>query len=264
MGRQTKQGIDYFPLDCSFDPKTELYLLEKEAVGLAVMITLWQFIYQDEGYYIENGKDLLLLVKKRINSDITEIESCINAMLERDIFCKSLHDKYGILTSKALQKRYFDAAKKKKSVRYIPNFILIDNINSYGNLKNVGINKKDSTGNATKEKEEEKEEVKEKENIFCTVPLKKGHGAFPVTLEMIEKYQDLYPGMEIPTALKYIAQWNDDNPAKRKTRTGVKSHITRFLNSLNDKNKFRRENGEQGNGRGHRKNIFLDELEKIN
>ena len=58
MGRLTKQGIEYFSLDCQFEDKLELFILEKEAVGLAVFITLLQLIYQNEGYYIVNGKDL--------------------------------------------------------------------------------------------------------------------------------------------------------------------------------------------------------------
>ncbi len=36
MARPAKQGIDYFPLDVDFDDKIEMYLIEKEAVGLAV------------------------------------------------------------------------------------------------------------------------------------------------------------------------------------------------------------------------------------
>ncbi len=50
MARPTKQGIDYFPLDCQFDDKTEMYLIEKGVVGLCVMVTIWQMIYSGEGY----------------------------------------------------------------------------------------------------------------------------------------------------------------------------------------------------------------------
>ncbi|MDD3552823.1 MAG: DUF4373 domain-containing protein [Methanothrix soehngenii] len=168
MGRLTKQGIDYFPLDVQFDDKSELYLIEKEAVGLAVMITLWQIIYQNEGYFINNSSDLHLLIKRRINVNINEINDCINAMLKRGILDACLYEKYGILTSKAIQKRYFDAAKRKKEVRVIRAFI-VTNLDSYTNLINVDINNIDVDinginvgGNATKEEEEE--EGKEEED----------------------------------------------------------------------------------------------------
>jgi len=164
MGRGTKQGIDFFSLDVQFDDKIELYLVEKESVGLAVMITLWQLIYQNEGYYISNSDDLRLLVKRRINADIKEINVCINVMLKRGIFDNEMHNKYGILTSRATQKRYFDAAKRKKEVRVIPEYIMV-NLSQYKNLINVdikeineNINKIYALKNATKEKEKEKEE----------------------------------------------------------------------------------------------------------
>lgn len=148
MARPTKQGIDYFPLDVQFDDKIDLYLIEKESTGLAVMITLWQLIYQNEGYYISNSNDLHLLIKRRINVSINEINDCINAMLTRGIFDKRLHDKHGILTSKAIQKRYFDAAKRKKEIKVIWDFMVI-RLDSCENIVNVDINGIINNNNAT-------------------------------------------------------------------------------------------------------------------
>lgn len=179
MGRLTKQGIDYFPLDVQFDDKSELYLIEKEAVGLAVMITLWQIIYQNEGYFINNSSDLHLLIKRRINVNINEINDCINVMLKRGILDARLYEKYGILTSKAIQKRYFDAAKRKKEVRVIRAFI-VTNLDSYANLINVDINNIDVDinginvgGNATKEEEEEEGKEEEERTPPPPAPKKK-------------------------------------------------------------------------------------------
>ncbi|MFT6882535.1 MAG: hypothetical protein ACJAVY_001333 [Marinoscillum sp.] len=162
MARPTKQGIDYFPLDCQFDDKIEMYLIEKGATGLAVLVTLWQMIYSNEGYYIEDNNDLHLLIKRRIDVPANEVMECINACLSRNLFKKSLHESYGILTSSAIQKRYFEAAKKKKSVNYVSEFTLI-NVDSYDNLVSVNINSLNVSGNATKEEVEVK--VKEKEEV---------------------------------------------------------------------------------------------------
>ncbi len=163
MARPTKQGIDYFPVDVDFDDKIEMYLLEKESLGLAVLVTLWLLIYKNEGYYIQNGNDLLLMVKKRISGDINSIKDCINLCLDRNIFDKNLYEKHKILTSRGIQKRFFDAATKKKEVRFNPKFMLID-VSGYGNLIKVDDNSINSYGNATKEKEEVKE--KEEEEIY--------------------------------------------------------------------------------------------------
>jgi hypothetical protein len=217
MGRLTKQGIDYFPLDVQFDDKSELYLIEKEAVGLAVMITLWQIIYQNEGYFINNSSDLHLLIKRRINVNINEINDCINAMLKRGILDACLYEKYGILTSKAIQKRYFDAAKRKKEVRVIRAFI-VTNLDSYTNLINVDINNIDVDinginvgGNATKEEEEE--EGKEEEEVTPPPPAPKN--PCPVS-KIVTLYHDTLPGLatvqKISNELsrKIKARWNAD------------------------------------------------------
>jgi len=161
MARPTKQGIDYFPLDCRFDDKIEMYIIEKGAVGLAVLVSIWQMIYSNEGYYISNGKDLHLLLKRKIDVDANEISDCINVCLERNIFANSIHKKHQIITSKAIQKRYFEAGKKKKEIKIISDLLLID-VSAYDNVVSVGINSIDSSENATNVNVKEKEKVKEK------------------------------------------------------------------------------------------------------
>ncbi len=150
MARPSKQGIDYFPLDVEFDEKTEMFLIEKEAAGLAVLITTWQLIYKNEGYYIHFGTDIFLLIKKRISIDIKVIKDCIDSCINRGIFDKDLFSKFGILTSKAVQKRFFDVINRKKEVHYKSEFLLID-VSAYKNLINVDINRVNSGGNATNE-----------------------------------------------------------------------------------------------------------------
>ena len=157
MARPTKQGIDYFPVDCQFDDKTELYILEKESTGLSVLVTIWQLIYQNEGYYIGNNKDLHLLIKKRINVDINEVNDCINICLSRNIFDNKLHKKHEILTSKAIQKRFFDAAKRKQIVHYDVNYI-INGVNVCDNAVNV-------VHQSANVKGEEKGDIKRKEKV---------------------------------------------------------------------------------------------------
>jgi len=162
MARPTKQGIDYFPLDVQFDDNMELYLLEHEAIGLSVFVTTLQLIYQNEGYYCKNGKDFHLLIKKRINVDTNKINDCINSLIDRGIFNAKLHKQYEILTSSGIQKRFFDAAKRKKTVYFIPEILLIC-VNDYDNVENVDINEQIVCNNATKEKGKGK--VKEKVNV---------------------------------------------------------------------------------------------------
>lgn len=195
MARPTKQGIDYFPIDCQFDDKIEMYLIEKGAIGLGVLVSLWQMIYSNEGYYIANNKDLHLLIKKRVDVDVNEVSDCINICLERNLFNHDLHQKYGILTSKAIQKRFFDAAKKKKSVSVVVDYV-INSIDSSGNWVYVD-------GNATnvniKEdvdvdvKEEVKEEVDNSFELATKKPKKKTTPKTPgKTVAIWEQYSTAY------------------------------------------------------------------------
>ncbi len=164
MARPTKQGIDYFPLDCTFDSKTEMYLIETGAPGLAVLVTIWQMIYSNNGYYINDDDDLRLIIKRRIDVGINEVSDCINCAVKRRVFSVEQRDTNRILTSKAIQKRYFDAARKKKGVTFDRSFALIP-VDSYKNLVSVVINPVVVASNATKVDVDVKvkEEVKVKE-----------------------------------------------------------------------------------------------------
>lgn len=156
MARPTKQGVDYFPLDVQFDDKVELLIAEAGSDALSVLVTIWQLVYQNNGYYVENGKDLFLLIRRRILLDIKTIEIIVNLSIDRGIFNKELHKKYNILTSRAIQKRYFEIAKRKRIV-YVDNNYLCIGIDVCENFSYIEINASD---NPLKVKGKVKEEVK--------------------------------------------------------------------------------------------------------
>ena len=224
MARPTKQGIDYFPLDCQFDDKIEMYLIEKEANGLAVLISIWQIIYSNDGYYTPNGNDLCLLIKKRINVNINEIKECINVCLSRNIFDSKLHKKHKILTSKAIQKRYFDAAKKKKIVQYNIDYV-INGINTPDNSIDVG-------GNATNVKENVKENVSTHPIQKFVKTLKRvSKLGDQLTFEQCEKLMKDYELLDIKETLESMENWKP----LTKSRCVVNSTLRNWLNRDNKK-----------------------------
>ena len=127
MARYFKQGLDYFPLDVSFDDDLELFEAECGLDGLAILIKLWQKIYS-QGYYLEWNEDICLLFSKKINSDINKINSVINVGLRRNLFDKLLHEKYRVLTSSGIQKRYITAcaSSKRKQILIDRRYFLLD------------------------------------------------------------------------------------------------------------------------------------------
>jgi hypothetical protein len=127
MARPQKEGLDYFPLDVSFDDNVELIEAELGLQGFAILIKLWQKIYTN-GYYLEWNNDVALLFSKKINSEINEVSSVVNACLRRDIFNKLTYEKHNILTSAGIQKRYITAcsSSKRKSITMEEKYLLVE------------------------------------------------------------------------------------------------------------------------------------------
>jgi len=216
MARPMRQGLEYFPLDVTWDDKVEMFIEEKGCVGLGILITLWQLIYGNKGYWILDESDLPLKVKKRINVDINIIIDVINCCLSRQLFNQKLHQKYGILTSASIQKRFFPATHRKKAVEIVPEFCLIP-INDIKNAVIVDINsvitninpQSRSKGNKSKGKEiPQKVNASNKSNwdfflvFYERYPRKEGkqeaweawiHSKHPITEELLP---DVMAGLE--------------------------------------------------------------------
>jgi len=105
MARPVKKGLDFFPLDVAIDDNLELLEAECGLEGFAIVIKLWQKIYSNS-YFIEWKDDNALLFSKKINSELTTVNTVINTSLRRGLFDESLFNSHKILTSRGIQKRY--------------------------------------------------------------------------------------------------------------------------------------------------------------
>lgn len=128
VARPIKQGLEYFPLDLVFEDKIELIEAEFGLQGFAVVIKLYQKIYQN-GYFAEWDDDVLMLYSLRINTEKTLVNSIITRCLERKIFDREIFNKYKVLTSNGIQKRYLKVCKdcKRKHVPFIKEYLLCNN-----------------------------------------------------------------------------------------------------------------------------------------
>lgn len=134
-----KSGIDYFPLDTSLDTKFELIEAEFGLKGFAIVVKLLQRIYGQEGYYCEVNDEVALLFGKVNGLSDSAVLEIVAATVRRGIFDKTLYDKYKILTSEGVQRRYFDACKRREKVEVKKEYLLGD---AYKNYKNVYISEK--------------------------------------------------------------------------------------------------------------------------
>lgn len=157
MGRPTKQGIDYFPLDTTLSDDMALFVAEVGADGYGILITIWQMIYSGHGYFIENDEKLSAKVKMRCFSDTEKVASVVENAISSGIFSDSASKNHKILTSRGIQKRYLVASRKKKKVEMNHDFLLID-VSDAENVVFPSDNSISGSKNATKEKKEGKEE----------------------------------------------------------------------------------------------------------
>lgn len=140
MARPRKTGIDYFELDCQIDERIRLIQAEFGLKGFAVVVKLFQKIYGEQGYYCEwdEERQFLFMAENAVSSDCKNlIESVIFACVRRGIFSQDKFNKYGILTSEEIQKKYLNATTKRELVEVKKEYLLIsDGIKN----KNVVIN----------------------------------------------------------------------------------------------------------------------------
>lgn len=155
------EGIPYFSLDCQFDDKLEEIEDAFGMKGLGIIIKLFQKIYGIHGYYCEWNDGVASRFAKReafVGTDV--VHEVVAAALRESknhesLFDREMYAKYGILTSRGIQKRYLKAAKamKRKDVFPVPEYVIIpfENSNSGNSRKsadNSGKRGKNSGKNA--------------------------------------------------------------------------------------------------------------------
>ena len=156
-----KSGIDYFPLDVHLDEKFELIEAEFGLKGFAVIVKLFQRIYGQQGYYCEWTNDVALLFGQDCRLGSTAVSEILSASIRRGIFDKDLYERYQILSSEGIQKRYLEACSRRKQIQLDGRYLLLsaDFLAEYvdNNSVNVNINSVNVNNNPQSKEEESKE-----------------------------------------------------------------------------------------------------------
>jgi len=143
MARPIKEGLDYFSFDIDFfhDQKIEFVSAKYGIEGEIITVKLLCKIYRN-GYYLNWGDDECLLFSKKVGENISFdlVKNVVDELLKRDFFNQNLYKKYNILTSKGIQKRYFEAIKRRKDFTFYNEYCLLNGVNVYNNPINVYIN----------------------------------------------------------------------------------------------------------------------------
>lgn len=124
MSRPQKAGVEYFPLDVENDDKLDLIEAEFGLTGFAVIVKLYQRIYK-LGYYCEWNDEVALLFGKRLGTGGKAVSEIVSAAIRRKLFDDEIYRKYGVLTSRGIQKRYFEIVARRKNVEVEQRYLLI-------------------------------------------------------------------------------------------------------------------------------------------
>lgn len=135
-----KSGLDFFPLDVALDEKWELIEAEFGLTGFSVVVKLLQRIYGGQGYYCEWTSEVALLFAKKIGLGGNVVSEIASAAIKRGIFNETLYEKYAILTSSGIQKRYFEAVSRRKNVSVDPRYLLVPYAQKKNDADNSGKN----------------------------------------------------------------------------------------------------------------------------
>ena len=157
-------GIPWFPFDVHLDDKFELIEAEYGLTGFAVVVKLLQKIYGGQGYYCEFTKDVALLFSKNIGVGYNVVSEIVSASIRRGIFDKDIYEKYGVLTSKGIQTRYFEAVNRRINIEVKKEYLLVQVDQKYKNV-NILSGNVDILGENVYRNGQSKEEYSREENI---------------------------------------------------------------------------------------------------
>lgn len=117
-GRPPKRGIDYagWSVDL-FDNDTKIdKLLDAQAWdGFGVYFYLHQRTYGGDGYFYKWGYDDCASTARKMGGGIGSgtVKEAVDYCLQIGLFDKRLFDRWGVLTSRGIQKRYCMAIKDR-------------------------------------------------------------------------------------------------------------------------------------------------------
>lgn len=169
-GRSTKQGIDYFPMDVGFFTDVKIRKISRAcgSQSTSILICLLCNIYKDEGYYILWDEDLPFVIADTVGVSEGAVKEVLIKSLQVGFFDQELYEKYKILTSSGIQKRFLLATYQRKETTIIPEY-LINCANNSINCTINSINHSDNEQSKSKVKVNRKKR-KEKENNKETSP----------------------------------------------------------------------------------------------
>lgn len=128
MARPLSRGIEYYPLDVDFLNNLKIKRIMKSCGpnSIAIIILLLGNIYGDEGYFMKWDEDVCFLVADAVGAKEVYVKEVLKKCLQVDLFSIELFEKYKIITSNGIQKRFFEITKRRKRENLIDDYLLVN------------------------------------------------------------------------------------------------------------------------------------------
>jgi uncharacterized phage protein (TIGR02220 family) len=123
------KGISYFPMDTEFKMNMKIFVREFGTRGVGVWLLLIMTIQREGGYYLQTNlddADKLMELAYILNDEDEFVKEVIEYLLKREILSSEMYERYGILTSRRLQKNFQHATKRRKTTSVLQKYNLVD------------------------------------------------------------------------------------------------------------------------------------------
>lgn len=185
MAGRPKQGIDYsgWSVDI-FDSDTKIdRLLDAHGwVGFGVYFFLCQRAYKSNGYFYEWGFADCASTARKMGGGIGSrtVKETVSYCLQIGLFDKGLFDRWSVLTSRGIQRRFWAVLSERRSKIAYEEYWLLDDEECKGlvkvsrdtHLQPTNANLQPTNAHLLSESKEKKSKEKEKE---CSAPSARAH-----------------------------------------------------------------------------------------
>lgn len=256
MAGQPKRGLDFAAWDVHLfddDERFDVLIDAQGWDGFGVFFWICTKAYATNGYYYEwrEGTSAATIAKRMsggIKSDT--VNQVVKLCLRIGLFDNGLFDRESILTNKMMQERYMYAIEKRsvrgRTINRLYWLLKAEETKAYIVIPE---NEHNLSENDTKKSKVKESKVNRNnyyampsanaadtagENIFITLPLN-DKSNYSVSKSDVQHYKILYPAVDVEQQLRSMLGWLEANPSRRKTRTGIKGFITKWLNKVQDR-----------------------------
>lgn len=167
MARPLSRGIEYYPLDVDFmnDIKIRKIMKSCGPNSIAIIILLLGNIYKDEGYFMKWDEDICFLVADAVGAKEVYVKEVLKKCLQVDLFSNELFEKFKIITSKGIQKRFFEITKRRKRDNLINEYLLVNVTETGVNVTETIVTEAETGVIVSKSTQSKVKESKEKKSI---------------------------------------------------------------------------------------------------